>query len=112
MLAAVIESPGVLAVREVPVPRIDETECLVEILACSICNSTDRKLLDGHFRYCGPDAYPGIVGHEGVGRVVECGSAVQSFKVGISFCVRGHGMTRGRRARSAVSGAAWLSTAR
>lgn len=82
MLAAVAEKPGVLAVREVPMPIIDETECLVEILACAICNSTDRKLLDGHFRYKGPEAYPGILGHESVGRVVECGSKVSEFKVG------------------------------
>jgi len=54
MLAAVAEQPGHLAVREVPLPVIDETECLVDILACGICNSTDRKLLDGHFRYKGP----------------------------------------------------------
>jgi len=82
MLAAVVEKPGQLVVREVPLPVIDETECLVEILACGICNSTDRKLLDGHFRYKGPDAYPGILGHEAVGRVLECGAAVESFQVG------------------------------
>jgi threonine dehydrogenase-like Zn-dependent dehydrogenase len=82
MLAAVAERPGVLAIREVPLPTIDETECLVEILACAICNSTDRKLLDGHFRYKGPEAYPGILGHEAVGRVIECGSHVKEFKVG------------------------------
>lgn len=82
MLAAVAEQPGVLAVREVPMPVIDETECLVEILACAICNSTDRKLLDGHFRYKGPEAYPGTLGHESVGRVIECGSRVESFRVG------------------------------
>lgn len=81
MLAAVIERPGVLEVQDVPMPTIDETECLVEILACGICNGTDRKLLDGHFRYKGPDAYPGIVGHEAVGRVIECGSRVESFEV-------------------------------
>lgn len=82
MLAAVAEKPGILAVREVPLPVIDQTECLVEILACAICNSTDRKLLDGHFRFKGPQAYPGILGHESVGRVVECGSRVESFHVG------------------------------
>lgn len=82
MLAAVVEQPGVLAVREVAVPTIDETECLVAILACGLCNSTDRKLLDGHFRFRGPEVYPGILGHESVGRIVECGRAVKSFKVG------------------------------
>lgn len=82
MLAAVAERPGELRVREVPWPTIDETECLVEILACAICNSTDRKLLEGHFRYKGPEAYPGILGHESVGRVVQCGSLVSSFREG------------------------------
>lgn len=82
MLAAIAEQPGILAVRGVPLPTIDETECLVEILACALCNSTDRKLLEGHFRYRGPEAYPGILGHESVGRVLECGSAVESFRVG------------------------------
>lgn len=82
MLAASVERPGELVVREAPVPTITETECLVEILACAICNSTDHKLLQGSFRYKGPDAYPGILGHESVGRVVECGSQVTSFKPG------------------------------
>jgi L-iditol 2-dehydrogenase len=82
MLAAVAEEPGQLAVREVPMPTIDETECLVEILACGICNSTDHKLLHGQFRYKGPEAYPGLLGHEAVGRVIECGADVESFQVG------------------------------
>lgn len=82
MLAAVVEEPGRLAVREVPLPTIDDTECLVQILACAICNSTDHKLLEGQFRYKGPEVYPGILGHEAVGRVVECGAAVKSFHPG------------------------------
>lgn len=82
MLAAIVQSPGQLVVREAPVPRIDSTECLVETLACSICNSTDRKILEGRFRYKGPEAYPGIIGHESVGRVVECGSDVETFDIG------------------------------
>lgn len=82
MLAAVVEKPGELIVRDVPMPTIDDTECLVQILACAICNSTDRKIVDGHFRYKGPEAYPGIVGHESVGRVLQCGAKVQSFEVG------------------------------
>jgi 2-desacetyl-2-hydroxyethyl bacteriochlorophyllide A dehydrogenase len=82
MLAAVVEKPGTLVVREVPLPTIAPTECLVQTLACALCNSTDHKLLHGQFRYKGADAYPGILGHEAVGRVVECGAQVTSFKVG------------------------------
>jgi threonine dehydrogenase-like Zn-dependent dehydrogenase len=82
MLAAVVEQPGVLAVREVPELSIGKDECLVQILACALCNSTDRKLLDGQFRYRGPEMYPAILGHEAVGRVVACGRRVTSFKEG------------------------------
>lgn len=82
MRAAVAEKPGVLAVREVPEVTIDETECLVEILACALCNGTDQKLLAGHFRNRGPDVYPAILGHESVGRVVRCGGQVRSFRAG------------------------------
>lgn len=82
MLAAIVEKPGVLTVREVPVPAIAETECLVQTLACGLCNGTDHKLLEGTFRYVGAGGYPGILGHESVGRVVECGKQVRSFKEG------------------------------
>jgi L-iditol 2-dehydrogenase len=82
MLAAMIEKPNELVVREVPMPTISDSECLVEILACAACNSTDMKLLHGQFRYVGLQSYPGILGHESIGRVIECGSQVTSFKVG------------------------------
>jgi 2-desacetyl-2-hydroxyethyl bacteriochlorophyllide A dehydrogenase len=82
MLAAVVERPCELAVRDVPALVIDATECLVELLACAICNSTDRKLLEGHFRNRGPEVYPAILGHESVGRVVQCGSQVRGFREG------------------------------
>ncbi|NPV48510.1 MAG: zinc-binding dehydrogenase [Armatimonadetes bacterium] len=82
MRAAVVEKPGALVVREVPEVAIDETECLVEILACALCNSTDLKLLEGHFRNRGPEMYPAILGHESVGRVVRCGSQVRSYREG------------------------------
>lgn len=82
MLAAVIERPGQLVVREVPDLVVDDTECLVEILACALCNSTDLKLVEGHFRHRGPEVYPAILGHESVGRVVRCGSQVTAFREG------------------------------
>ena len=82
MLAAVVEQPGQLVVREVPDLTIAPTECLLQTLACAICNSTDHKILHGRFRYTGADAYPGLLGHEALGRVIECGSEVTSFQEG------------------------------
>lgn len=81
MKAAVVEKPGVLSVKEVPEPKINKYQALVEILACATCNSTDRKLIEGKLS----DAFsnfPGILGHESVGRVIEVGDKVKNYKVG------------------------------
>jgi alcohol dehydrogenase, propanol-preferring len=59
-----------------PVPR--DQEVLLEVLACGVCR-TDLHVVDGEL----PDTrYPIIPGHEVVGRVVECGSAVTNAKIG------------------------------
>jgi len=81
MKAAVVESPGKLIVKEVPEPEIGPYQALVEILACATCNSTDRKLINGTLS----DAFanfPGILGHESIGRVVETGKKVRHYNVG------------------------------
>ncbi len=80
MKAALIESPGVLKVADVPVPEPGHDEALVRTLACSICNGTDSKLLHGEFP--GVSDYPSKLGHEGVGEVVKLGSDVRRYKVG------------------------------
>ena len=79
MKAAVILKPGTLSVKEVPEPKINDYQALVEILACSICNSTDEKIIRGKF--ISPLNYPGILGHESVGRVIEVGSKVRNYKI-------------------------------
>jgi len=82
MKAVVVEKPGVLRVRHVAEQKIDDYQALVRTLACSICNGTDRKILDGTIPFFGREAYPGILGHESVGRVVKVGRKVTSFKEG------------------------------
>ena len=47
--------------------------------ACAICNSTDHKLMAGEF-FSG--TFPMLLGHESVGRVVQVGERVRSFRVG------------------------------
>ncbi|MGH8219366.1 MAG: zinc-dependent alcohol dehydrogenase family protein [Steroidobacteraceae bacterium] len=62
-----------VAVRE-PGPH----EVLVRVLACGVCR-TDLHVVDGEL----PDAsYPITPGHEIVGRIERCGSAVERFAVG------------------------------
>lgn len=79
MLAAVLEGPGRLRVREIPVPETEPGEVLVEVAACGICGSDLRYLAGenpwakhtlGHEKPNPPDM---ILGHEVAG-VVETGA--------------------------------------
>lgn len=75
-----VDKNGKLAIVEVPIPQYGEHQALVKMESCGVCNGTDMKLIHGNFK--GYDAYPAILGHEGVGRVVELGSKVRNFKKG------------------------------
>jgi threonine dehydrogenase-like Zn-dependent dehydrogenase len=66
-------------VLELPEPEIGPYEALVEVLACGICNSTDRKIIEGEFM---SGTFPVLLGHESVGRVVRVGGEVRSFQAG------------------------------
>ena len=80
MRAAIVESPGVLRVRDIDKPAPGEYGALCEILYGSICSGTDTHIVDGVFPY--PVAYPTILGHESIGRVLEVGAKVRHLKVG------------------------------
>ncbi len=80
MKAAVVIKPGVLEVQDVPAPIPGEYDALCEILYGATCTGTDLHLIDGVFPW--PPAYPAILGHESVGRVVEVGRGVRNFQVG------------------------------
>lgn len=80
MKAAIIESPGVLTVREVPAPEVGEYDALCEILYGATCSGTDLHLIHGRFPW--PVDYPTVLGHESIGRIVRLGGRVRNFKVG------------------------------
>lgn len=80
MKSLVVDKHGNLSVEEVPVPKVTDYQALVKMESCGVCNGTDMKLIHGSFK--GFDTYPAILGHEGVGRVVEKGSKVKSFEIG------------------------------
>ena len=82
MKAVVVDKPGELKIADVPDVKIGDYQALVRTLACSICNGTDRKILRGTIPFFGPEGYPGILGHESVGRVVKMGAKVTSFSEG------------------------------
>jgi len=80
MKGIVVYRDGTIKVEDLPKPEIHEYQALVQNLSCGICNGTDLKLIHGSFK--GFDTYPAVLGHESVGRVVEVGSKVTSFKPG------------------------------
>ena len=79
MKALVYHGPGTKAWEDVPDPVIVEpTDIIVRTETTTICG-TDLHILKGDV----PAVTPGrILGHEGVGTVVETGSAVSTVQVG------------------------------
>jgi len=80
MKALAFYKDGTMKVEQLPKPEMGDYHALVQNLSCGICNGTDFKLIHGDFK--GFDTYPAILGHESVGRIVEVGSKVTSFKPG------------------------------
>lgn len=81
MRGLVVDKDGKLSIEnDIPVPGINEYQALVKMESCGVCNGTDMKLIHRNFKNF--DTYPAVLGHEGVGRVVEMGGKVKSFKIG------------------------------
>lgn len=80
MKSLAVDKNGTLSVVEIPVPKYSDYHVLVRMESCGICNGTDLKIIHRAFKNF--DTYPSLLGHEGVGRVVEKGRYVKSFKVG------------------------------
>lgn len=80
MLVAVTDGRGNLCVRQATLPSIGPYEALLEMRFGATCAATDQRVIDGgHPR---PLQYPGILGHESVGRVIALGEKVTSFHPG------------------------------
>jgi len=83
MKTLIVDNKGALSVGETEKPVPGEYQALVKMIACGVCNGTDAKLIHGRFKGFSCDCdYPMMLGHEGVGRVVEIGAKVTGYKVG------------------------------
>ncbi|HEY0532439.1 MAG TPA: zinc-dependent alcohol dehydrogenase family protein [Actinoplanes sp.] len=82
MKAAVVTTPGTIAIEEVPDPTPGPTEVLVRPAATGICG-TDLHIMDGEFA----PAYPIVPGHEFAGEIVAVGSGVSGYAVGDQVAV-------------------------
>jgi threonine dehydrogenase-like Zn-dependent dehydrogenase len=79
MRAIVYQAPGIVALRDVPPPQLEQPgDALVRVDLAGICG-TDLHVIAGDFAGIHPGA---IIGHEFVGEVIAVGSAVTRFKVG------------------------------
>lgn len=68
-------------VEDVPRPQIRPYEALVRMKACGFCNGTDFHIIRGEMPVP-VDRFPTLLGHEGVGDVVELGSKVRNYQIG------------------------------
>ncbi len=81
-----IVADGKAEVRPVPVGEMGPYDLLIQTRACGVC-AWDAKLFHG---VSAPGAFPYVIGHEGVGVVLEVGSLVKGFKAGDKvFCASG-----------------------
>ncbi len=67
MLAAVLKAPGLIELEEVPDAECPKGGALLEVKACAVCGTDIKMLQHGHKDL----AYPRILGHEIVGRIIE-----------------------------------------
>jgi L-iditol 2-dehydrogenase len=80
MKGIIIEAVNRLAIVDLPEAPLSDYEARTRLVCGSLCNSTDRKLLEGTFPGC--TNFPAVLGHEAVGEVVEVGSKVRKFSIG------------------------------
>jgi len=77
-VAALDEQPEPLELVDLPRPRPDADEVLVQITACGVCH-TELDEIEGR---TAPPELPVVPGHEIVGRVVERGDRAERHAVG------------------------------
>lgn len=89
MVLKAIKSP--LQLEDVPIPQPSPEELLIRVSTCGVCR-TDLHIIDGELPH---PSLPLILGHQIVGEVVEIGSAVSRFKIGMRVGVPWLGKTCG-----------------
>ena len=75
---------GNVALMEVPEPRCEKHQVILDVNCCGICG-TDLHVYHDTFR----NYPPVILGHEFAGTIVELGTRVQGVNLGDSFAVLG-----------------------
>ena len=80
MKAAITDGKGNVWIDDVPKPEPNDYQCLCRINACATCTGTDQKHINNKLPW--DQTYPGILGHESCGVVVQVGDKVRNINVG------------------------------
>lgn len=79
MKALQMQGLNQLVLTELPLPLPKADEVLIRTMATTICTSDLHDIRSNPFGI----QLPSVLGHEGAGIIVECGSAVTSFSAGM-----------------------------
>lgn len=80
MKAAVVTAPGLLELKDFPMPKPGPYQALCRMRYASTCTGTDLRLLSGDLP--GSARIPFVLGHESIGEVIQTGSKVRFLKPG------------------------------
>ncbi len=80
MKGVIVTEPNRVEIQELEKPKPGPYQALVKTDICAVCNSTDTKVVAGHFP--GLSNYPLVLGHEATGIVEAVGTKVRNFKPG------------------------------
>ncbi|NCB05822.1 MAG: hypothetical protein EOM69_09930 [Clostridia bacterium] len=87
---AVMAKGTVKVVDNVPVPTMGDYDALCRVHTCGFCSGTDFQIIhDKTEPQQGFSGFPTILGHEGVGEVIEVGKKVRHIKPGDRY-IRPH----------------------
>jgi threonine dehydrogenase-like Zn-dependent dehydrogenase len=78
MRAQVVEAPGKMVLKNIPVPEINDDEVLIKVKMCGICG-TDLKIYSGEYA---AEYLPFIPGHEFWGVIEQVGKNAKGLKIG------------------------------
>jgi propanol-preferring alcohol dehydrogenase len=79
MRAMIFRGPGFpLELQQIPIPSPEPDQVLIKIAACGVCR-TDLHIVNGELA-C--PKLPLVLGHQIVGRIIQVGDQVNSYKLG------------------------------
>ncbi len=79
MKALQLQSPNQLALAELPLPVTGKNDVLIQTKATTICTSDLHDIKSNPFGI----QLPNVLGHEGAGVIIQCGSDVKHLTVGM-----------------------------